>query len=426
MAFTCPRGRNRKAKGRDEMAVIRPFRALRPRPDRAADVASVPYDVVTTEEARVLAEGNPLSFLHVIRPEIDLEPGTDPHADSVYQRAAENLRKLRDDGVLVQEDESSLYVYRLREGEHEQIGLAACCSVGDYEDGGIRKHEYTRKDKEDDRLRHMLTLSAHAGPVLLAYRGVAECDSLIEGEAEGQALYDFTAPDGVRHTLWRAARTEKIVRAFKAVPLLYIADGHHRAAGAARVKEAMLQKRPGAGVDEEFRFFLAVVFPSDRMRILPYNRYVSDLGGMNEAEFLAAVGERFELTDGAGAEPREKGSFGMYLGGTWYALRLKSPSGTGDMDPVSVLDLSVFAKNLLEPVLGIGDQKKDERIDFIGGADSVVKIERRVDREGGVGFTFYPVSVDELLDVADAGMIMPPKSTWFSPKLRSGLLIHQF
>jgi uncharacterized protein (DUF1015 family) len=408
------------------MAVIRPFRALRPRPDRASDVASVPYDVVTTEEARVLAGGNPLSFLHVIRPEIDLEPGTDPHADSVYARGSENLRKLRNDGVLIQEDEPSLYVYRLREGEHEQAGLATCCAVEEYEDGRIRKHEYTRKVKEDDRLRHMLTLSAHSGPVLMTYRGVEECDSLIERETEGKALYDFTAPDGVRHTLWRAVRTERIVEAFEKVPLLYIADGHHRAAGAARVEKAMLQKNPGAGEDEEFRFFLAAVFPSDRMRILPYNRYVSDLGGMNEAQFLAAVSERFELTEGTDPEPLEKGCFGMYLRGTWYALRLKSPFLTDDSDPVSVLDLSVFAKNLFEPVLGIGDQKKDVRIDFMGGADSVRKIEHRVDRDGGVGFTFFPVSVEELLAVADAGKIMPPKSTWFSPKLRSGLLIHQF
>jgi uncharacterized protein (DUF1015 family) len=408
------------------MAVIRPFRALRPRPERAAKVASVPYDVVTTEEARALAEGNPLSFLHVIRPEIDFEPGTDPHEDPVYEKAAENLRVLMADGVLIQEEEPSLYVYRLREGGHEQIGLAACFAVEEYENGRIRKHEYTRRDKEDDRLRHMLTLSAHPGPVLLTYRGVAACDALIEREAEGKALYDFTAPDGVQHTLWHTARTEPIVRAFEAVPLLYIADGHHRAAGAARVKESMLQKNPGAGEDEEFRFFLAVVFPSDRMRILPYNRYVTDLGGMSESAFLGAVRGRFEMTEGSDPEPGEKGIFGMYLGGTWYALRLKSRSSLDGKDPVSVLDLNVFAQNLFEPVLGIVDQKKDERIDFVGGADSIEKIEQRVDRDGGVGFTFFPVSVEELLAVADAGMIMPPKSTWFSPKLRSGLLVHQF
>jgi uncharacterized protein (DUF1015 family) len=408
------------------MAIIRPFRALRPRPDQAAKLASVPYDVVTTEEARSLALGNPLSFLHVIRPEIDCGAGVDVHADEVYAKAAENFQKLQSEGVLFQEDEPSLYVYRLREGEHEQTGLAACCAVEEYENGSIRKHEYTRKDKEDDRLRHMLTLSAHAGPVLLTYRGAGSVDELIDREVEGEALYDFEAPDGVRHTLWRARRTEGIVRAFEDVPLLYIADGHHRAAGAARVKEEMLRKRPGAGRDEEFRFFLTVLFPSEQMRILPYNRYVSDLGGMSKEEFLAALGTRFELTAGADPEPAEKGHVGMYLGGTWYALGLKGRSVTAGADPVSNLDLSVFSKNLFEPVLGIRDQKKDERIDFIGGSENVAKIERRVDRDGGVGFTFYPVSVDELLAVADAEMIMPPKSTWFSPKLRSGLLIHRF
>jgi uncharacterized protein (DUF1015 family) len=408
------------------MAIIRPFRALRPQPEKASKLASVPYDVVTTEEAGSLARGNPLSFLHVIRPEIDCGAGVDVHADEVYAKAAENFKKLKDEGVLFEEDKPSLYVYRLREGEHEQTGLAACCAVDEYEDGSIRKHEYTRRDKEDDRLRHMFTLSAHAGPVLLTYRGTGRIDALIDREVEGEALYDFEAPDGVRHTLWRAGQTDDLVRAFENIPLLYIADGHHRAAGAARVKEEILRRNPGAGKNEEFRFFLTVLFPSEQMRILPYNRYVSDLGGMGEEEFLAELGTRFELTAGADPEPEEKGRFGMYLGGNWYALQLKDRYAAGGTDPVSALDLSVFSKNLLEPVLDIRDQKKDERIDFIGGSESTAKIERRVDRDDGVGFTFYPVSVDELLAVADAGMIMPPKSTWFSPKLRSGLLIHRF
>jgi len=408
------------------MAVIRPFRALRPVPDRAKEVASVPYDVVTTEEARVLAEGNTLSFLHVIRPEIDLPVGTDMYADKVYEKAGENFKRLKENGILMEEDEPRLYVYRLGEGKHEQTGLAACCSVEEYETGRIRKHEHTRRDKEDDRLKHMLTLSAHAGPVLMTFRGREEIDKLMEDEVKGPALYDFAAPDGVRHTLWRVRHNAEIIRAFREVPLLYIADGHHRAAGAARVKQAMLKKNPHAGGDEEFCFFLAVLFPSDQMRILPYNRYVSDRGGRGEADFLAAVGEHFEVTAGSDPEPREKGRFCMYFRGGWYTLRLKGEFDTGSGDPVSVLDLSIFARKLFEPVLGITDQKKDTRIDFIGGADSVQKIERRVDREGGVGFTFFPVSVDELLAVADAGMIMPPKSTWFSPKLRSGLLIHQF
>ena len=405
------------------MAVIRPFRALRPLPDRAKDVASAPYDVVTTVEARALVRGNPLSFLHVIRPEIDLPEGTDLYADMVYEKAGENYTRLKEDGVLIEEEEPSLYIYRLSEGGHEQIGLAACCSVEEYERGRIRKHEHTRKDKEDDRLRHMLTLSANAGPVLLTYRGTGRIDALVGEVIKGPALYDFAAPDGVRHTIWRIMKSDEIIQAFQEVPLLYIADGHHRAAGAARVK---LQKHHDASADEEFLHFLAVLFPSDQMRILAYNRYVSDLWGVGEAEFLTAVQERFKITAGADPEPKEKGRFGMYLGGKWYGLRSKGGRDADEGGPVSVLDLSVFSKNLFEPVLGIVDQKEDRRIDFIGGADSVKKIEVRVDAEGGVGFTFHPVSVDELLAVADADMIMPPKSTWFSPKLRSGLLIHQF
>ncbi len=405
------------------MAVIRPFRAIRPLPERAKDVASVPYDVVTTVEARALARGNPLSFLHVIRPEIDLPEGTDLYADVVYEKAGVNYAKLKADGVLIEEEEPSLYIYRLIEGGHEQVGLAACCSVEEYERGRIRKHEHTRRDKEDDRLRHMLTLSAHAGPVLITYRGTGGIDALVGEEMKGPALYDFTAPDGIRHTIWRVRRSYEIIQAFQGVPLLYIADGHHRAAGAARVK---LQKHDDGNGDEEFLYFLAVLFPSDQMRIRAYNRYVSDLGGVGEAEFLAEVKERFKITAGADPEPKEKGRFGMYLGGTWYGLLLKDGFDTDEKDPVSVLDLSVFSKNLFEPVLGIVDQKEDRRIDFVGGADSVKKIEARVDAEGGAGFTFHPVSVEELLAVADADMIMPPKSTWFSPKLRSGLMIHQF
>jgi uncharacterized protein (DUF1015 family) len=408
------------------MAVIRPFKALRAAPDAAELVASVPYDIVTTKEARALARGNELSFLHVIRSEIDLPEGTDLYADEVYERAAKNLAALKRRGALIEEERPSLYIYRLRSGGNEQVGMAACCSVEEYEKGLIRKHEFTRRDKEDDRLRHMLTLSAHAGPVLMIYRALSEVDGLVEAELKKPPLYDFTDPDGVQHTLWRAERTDEIVKAFEEVPLLYIADGHHRAAGAARVKQALMQEgRPARG-GGEFYFFPAVLFPSDQMRILPYNRYVSDLGGLDEVSFLESVRERFEVSPDIEPEPGGKGTFGMYLGGTWYGLRLKEDFANRTGDPVSLLDLTLFSKNLLEPVLGIVDQKKDERVEFVGGADSVRKIENLVDDKGGVGFTLYPVSVDELLAVADAEMIMPPKSTWFSPKLRSGLLIHQF
>jgi uncharacterized protein (DUF1015 family) len=408
------------------MAVIRPFRALRPTTENAEQVASVPYDVVTVAEARALAAGNPLSFLHVIRPEIDLPEGTGLYADVVYEKAGENYSKLKEEGVLIEEEEPSFYIYRLSEGGHEQVGLAACCSVEEYERGRIRKHEHTVKEKEDDRLRNMLTLSAYPGPILMTYRAKREIDILIRDEMQGPALYDFVAPDGVQHTLWRVKKADKIDAAFHTVPLLYIADGHHRAAAAGRVKQHMLERYPDARSDAEFRFFPAVIFPSDQMQILPYNRYVCDFGGMSEKKFLAAVCEFFEMTVDSNPEPREKGRFGMYLGGKWYGLRPKGEFNADEGDPVSVLDLSVFSKHLFEPVLGIVDQKEDRRIDFIGGADSVKKIEIRVDAEGGVGFTFHPVSVDELLAVAEADMIMPPKSTWFAPKIRSGLLVHQF
>jgi uncharacterized protein (DUF1015 family) len=372
------------------MATVRPFRALRPVPEKAKDVASVPYDVVTTEEARELARSNPLSFLHVIRPEIDLPQGTDLYADAVYEKAKENFTRMQDDGVLIREEEPSLYIYKLREGEHEQVGLACCCSVDEYENDTIRKHEHTRKEKEDDRLRHMLTLSAHPGPVLMAYRAREEIDDLVRSEIENPVLYDFVATDGIQHTLWRVSRRDELISAFRQVSLVYIA--------------------PNAGKDEEFRFFLSVLFPAAQLRILPYNRYVSDLGDLSEAVFLTEVKKRFAVTKAQTPQPKQKGTFGMYLGETWYTLEMKAEDDSKTDDPVSVLDLSIFSNHLLEPVLGIRDQKKDKRIDFIGGAESTKKLERRVKDGGGVAFSFYPVSVDELLAVADAGMIMPPKS----------------
>lgn len=406
------------------MATIRSFSALRPAPELAEEVASVPYDVVTTEEAQVLAKGNPHSFLHVIRPEIDLPAGIDLYEDAVYNKASENFNAFIEKGFLTRDPEPALYVYRLVMDGREQIGIAGCSSVAEYDDGIIKKHEHTRKVKEDDRLRHMLTLKAHAGPVLLTFRATEETDRLLEEETKHESLYDFTDVDGVRHTVWKCRRSADLERAFKDVPALYIADGHHRAAGASRVKAHMLATGTDAGPNAEFNYFLTVTFPSDRMAIYPYNKYVTDLGGLSTADFLTALDNSFRVNESDRKEPGGKGSFCMYLDGRWYELAEKDPSPAAN--PVEALDLSQFQAKLLEPVLGITDQRKDPRIDFAGGPGSTEKLQARVDADGGVAFTFFPVSVDELLAVADAGMVMPPKSTWFAPKLRSGLLIHGF
>ena len=407
------------------MATVKPFKALRPVPEKAEAVSSVPYDVVDTAEARLLAENNPLSFLHVVRPEIDLPEGTDIYGDAVYERGAENFANLIGRGILVQEEEPYVYIYRLIMDGHEQVGIAACCSVDEYDNNVILKHEHTRKEKEDDRVKHMLSVSAHHGPVLMTYRGNSRINTIVDEEIREKPLYDFTSPDGVRHTLWRARQTAKISETFKTVPFIYIADGHHRAAGASRVKQEMLKRDPGAKGDEEFNYFLTVMFPAEQMKILAYNRFVSDLNGLSETEFLRSVEERFDVAPGDGSEPSSKGIIGMYLNGKWYELTIREKE-TGDVDPVSVLDLSKFQDRLLTPVLGIKDQKSDKRIDFIGGQGSINKLQKRVDAEGGAAFTFFPVTVSGLMAVADAGRIMPPKSTWFAPKLRSGLLTHRF
>ncbi len=406
------------------MATLRPFRAIRPVPEKANAVASVPYDVVDTSEARLLAENNPYSFLHIVRPEIDMPEGTDLYDEAVYKKGARNFTRLIDEKILIEEEEPCVYIYRLIMDGHEQVGIAACCSVEEYDNNTILKHEHTRKEKEDDRVRHMMSVSAHHGPVLMTYRGNSIINTIAAEETREEPMYDFTSPDGIRHTLWRARQTQKISRAFKAVPFIYIADGHHRAAGAGRVKQEIRKKYPGKG-DEEYNYFLAVLFPSEQVKILAYNRVVSDLNGLSEKEFLRAVKERFTVISGNGSEPSKKGMIGMYLNGKWYELTVWEEQ-TGSADPVSVLDLSIFQEKLLTPVLGIKDLKSDKRIDFIGGQGSIGKLKKRVDTEGGAAFTFFPVNVSGLLAVADAGMIMPPKSTWFVPKLRSGLLTHRF
>jgi len=395
------------------MSAIFPFRALRPTPAAAASVAAVPYDVVNSEEARALAAGNPLSFLHVSRPEIDLSPGTDPHADVVYEQAAANFAVLERAAPLVVEDAPSLYVYRLTMGAHAQTGVAACFSVDEYDADLIRKHEKTRPDKEDDRTRHMLAIGAQTGPVFLTYAASAGIDAAVARVVGTSPLFDFTAPDGVRHEVWRVAAPEAqaIAAGFAAVPVLYIADGHHRAASAARARQALRSRGTG-----EWDRVLAVAFPDNQMQVLPYNRVVRDLNGLEVPAFLTALGARGDLRPGGPAAPQRRGQVAVRLGGAWYTLTFPESDR---------LDVDVLEREVLTPILGIADVRTDKRIDFVGGIRGTDELERLVDRGGfAVAFSMFPVSMADLMRIADAGGIMPPKSTWFEPKLRDGLLSH--
>ncbi len=374
----------------------------------------MPYDVVSTDEARALADGNPLSFLRVSRAELDLPPGSDPYSAAVYDRAAANFERLR--SAMVVEDQPSLYFYRLRMGAHEQTGIAACWSLDEYDGDVIKKHERTRRDKEDDRTRHMIALKAQTGPVFLTYRASADVDAIARRTASGAALIDFTAPDGVRHTIWRVEGTAQagLVESFARIPSVYIADGHHRAASAARTRVAL----QGAG---ESSMFLAVAFPDDQVQILAYNRIVRTLGALSAGEFDRAVKERFHVSEGP-AEPARAGDIAMYFGGRWQTLR---PRTVPAHDAIRSLDVSLLQDQLLAPVLGILDVTTDKRIDFVGGARGTRELERLVDGGAAVAaFSMFPVQVSSLMAVSDAGAIMPPKSTWFEPKLRDGLLIH--
>jgi uncharacterized protein (DUF1015 family) len=406
------------------MATVKPFKALRPKPELAEKIASVPYDVVNTEQARQLAEGNELSFLHIIRPEIDLDPGVGLYQDEVYEQASLNFKRFKERGYLIEENHPAFYVYRLKTAGQEQIGIAGCCAVDEYDDDTIKKHEFTRKAKEDDRVRHMLSLRAHAGPVLLTYRRTERLSSLILNAIQADPLYDFVDVDDVQHTIWTCDEVEAIEETFKEVPALYIADGHHRAAGASRVKGEMLKQNGNSDNSEEFNYYLNVIFPSDQLKIFPYNKYVTDLNGKTVEDFIEEVKKEFSIQITEQMQPQSKSTFCMYLDGQWYSLQEKTPSEP--KDPVDALDLAKFQNKLLEPILGIVDQRKDNRIDFAGGAGSPATLKQWVDAKGGAAFTFFPVSVGELMEVSDAGMVMPPKSTWFAPKLRSGLLIHQF
>jgi uncharacterized protein (DUF1015 family) len=404
------------------MATLFPFRALRPVPEAAAQVASVPYDVVNAEEARALAAKEPHSFLHVTRSEIDLPPQTSPYDSQVYEQAVRNFEALKRSAPLILEDEPALYLYRLRMGRHEQTGVAGCFSVDEYEQGAIKKHEKTRKDKEDDRTRHILELRAQTGVVFLAHPASAAVNAVASRATSAAPLYELVAPDDVRHQIWRLtdADSAALVEAFQAIPALYIADGHHRAASAARAR-AELQQRGARTVDADR--FIAVSFPDTQVQILPYNRTVKDLAGETAESLIGAIRASEIVVSPGPAVPDRPGVVAMFVGGRWYTIELPpAPAGASRSD---TLDVEVLQRRILEPFLKVGDPRTDKRIDFVGGIRGTDELERLVrSHRAAVAFSMYPVAMSDLMAIADAGGIMPPKSTWFEPKLRDGLLTH--
>ena len=400
--------------------LVTPIRGLRPAPQRAEEVVAPPYDVLNTAEARVRADGRPNSFLHISKPEIDLPEGTDPYDPAVYSKGAENLQRLIEDGVLMREEKPCYYIYRLRWGEHVQTGLVFGSSVAAYDINRVRKHEFTRPVKEDDRVRQITALNAQTGPVLLTYRADDAVKAIIDEAAAGAPAYDLTADDGIGHTLWVLdddAKIEQLNQIFDATDALYIADGHHRSASASRVAKE--------NSNESAQYFLSVAFAHDEMKILDYNRVVRDLNGLSADELLANTAAAFDLEMSAEAvRPAKPTQFGMYVNGQWYRLDVHSERVPAD-DPVASLDVSLLHSNLIEPLLGISDPRRDDRIDFVGGMRGLGELEKRVDSgEMEVAFSLYPTTMEALMDVADANEVMPPKSTWFEPKLADGLVSH--
>lgn len=411
------------------MAVFKPFSAIRPKPSLAKDVASKPYDVLDSEEAKKEAEGNPYSFLRVIKPEIDLPVDTDPYSDKVYEKGRDNFRTLCQDEVFEKDAQRSFYLYRLTMGGRSQSGLVGCCEYQEYYDGRIKKHELTRTAKENDRVRHVECLNANAEPVFFSYRGVPEINEFVQSVLVGVPEYDFVADDGVRHELWTISDSEQIAfleNAFLRVPDLYVADGHHRTAAAARVGQERKDANPAHEGSEEYNFFMAVLFPDDELEIFDYNRVVKDLNGLSPTDFLDALGRDFDIRQSEESCPRpgKLRDFSLYLDGNWYELTAKSESDSAG-SPVGDLDVTLLSEKVLGPILGITDLRKDTRIDFVGGIRGLGELERRVDSgEMLAAFALFPVSMNQLLTIADAGEIMPPKTTWFEPKLRSGLFVH--
>lgn len=414
------------------MAIVRPFKAIRPAPELADKVAALPYDVMNSDEARGMVKGNPYSFLHVDKAEIDLDRDIDLYDPAVYAKAAENLEKMITDGVLAQDEKANLYIYRLGMNGRFQTGIVGCTSVDEYLSGDIKKHELTREDKEQDRIRHVEACDANTGPIFLAYKGIKEIDEIVNGWIKNhKPVYDFTADGDISHTVWVVNDSETIVKIqelFKTAPALYIADGHHRNASAVKVALKKREADPNYDKDAEFNFYLSVIFPSEQLYIMDYNRVVKNLNGLTGERFIEKIREKFEIEEYTGAgccKPQKIHTFGMYLGGKWYLLTAKQEILSLN-DPVAMLDVSILQENLLRPVLGIDDPRTDKNIDFIGGMRGLGELSRRVDSgEMKVAFSMFPTSMNELISVADASKIMPPKSTWFEPKLRSGLFIHK-
>ena len=409
------------------MPIVRPFKSIRPNQEVVSKVAALPYDVYNRKEACEVVAKEPMSFLAIDRAETQFPAEVSTYAPEVYDKARQMLDEAIEQGIFVTDEKAYYYIYELTMNGKSQTGIVACSSIDDYQNNIIKKHENTREEKEQDRIRHVDTTNAHTGPIFLAYRAVDAINEVVDRVKKEEALYDFTCDDGVRHAVWiiKDDSDAKIIsEAFSNVPCTYIADGHHRCASAVKVGLKRRAENPGYTGDEEFNFFLSVLFPDEQLYIMPYNRTVKDLNGYTKDEFMAVIGEKFTIeTRETAVEPEEKGTFGMYLDKQWYLLTAKAEILSDD--PVQGLDVSVLQDHLLGPVLGIGDPRTDSRIDFIGGIRGVGELERRVSEDMTVAFSMYATSIQELLDVADAGLLMPPKSTWFEPKLRSGIFIHR-
>ena len=406
------------------MANIQPFKAYRPRPDLATQIASPPYDVLNSDEARKLAAGNPISFLHVVKAEIDLDPSVDAYSEQVYDKSAQNLKKLMENGQLIQDYEPCLYLYQQRMGDHVQCGLVAGASVAEYQNNLIKEHELTRPEKENDRACHVEKLGANTGPVFLTYKATDKIDALVDEFRKNKPVYDFTSDDGIGHTLWLISSQQvgSFVDAFAEVTCMYVADGHHRSAAACRVCETRKAANPNHTGQEPYNYFLTVIFPHNQMKILDYNRVVLDLDGLGSDEFIEKISANFQVELSQTPSPDKKGTFGMFLDNQWYRLTAK-PGTYPENDPVKGLDVSILQDNLLSPVLAIDDPRTSTRIDFIGGIRGTAELEKRCNNDAAVAFSMFPTGIQELMAIADAGQVMPPKSTWFEPKLRSGLIV---
>lgn len=411
---------------------VKPFKAIRPSVERAAQVAALPYDVMNSDEAREMVKGNPYSFLHVDKAEIDLPREIDQYDMRVYEKARDNIKKFLEEGTFIRDEKPMFYIYRQIMGDITQTGLVGAASIDDYLNDTIKKHEFTREAKEQDRIRHVDICNANTGPIFLTYPEDKTISGIVNNwVTENAPVYDFTAEDGVQHTVWvitDLGLVKKIEKAFEKIPALYIADGHHRAASAVKVGVRRREAKGSYTGDEEFNSFLSVIFPSNQLKIMDYNRIIKDLNGMTEEEFLKKIGESFEIEEYKGEgqyRPEKKHTFGLYLPGRWYKLTAK-PEILKDEDTLKSLDVSVLTDNLIAPVLGIADQRTSDRIDFVGGIRGLKELERRVAEDNfAAALALFPTSIDDLMKIADSGRVMPPKSTWFEPKLRSGLFLHE-